>query len=87
MKGVILFPSTHYALRAEEVLNKEGLIVKLIPVPREFSSNCGIALEFDYTAKEKVNKILKEKKVETESIQQIADVRRRRCEGQSPEAI
>lgn len=71
MKGVVLFPSTHYALRAEEVLKSEGLIVNLIPVPREFSSNCGIALEFDYSDKEKVNKILQEKNVETEGIHEI----------------
>jgi len=73
MKGVVLFPSTHYALRAEEVLKKEGLTVNLIPVPREFSSNCGIALEFDSSDKEKVNKILQEKNVEIEGIHLITD--------------
>jgi len=75
MKGIVLFPSTHYALRAEDVLKKEGLTVNLIPVPREFSSNCGIALEFDYIDKEKVLKILQEKNVEIEGIHAIADVR------------
>jgi len=71
MKGVVLFPSTHYVLRAEEVLKGEGLNVNLIPVPREFSSNCGIALEFDYNNKEKVNKILQENKVEIEGIHDL----------------
>ncbi len=75
MSGVVLFPSTHYALRAEEVLKKEGLTVKLIPVPREFSSNCGIALEFNSAEKEKVANTLKEKKVEIESIHLITDDR------------
>jgi len=73
MKGTVLFPSTHYALRAEEALKQEGLTVKLVPVPREFSSNCGIALEFDCNNKEKVNKILQEKNVEIEGIHLITD--------------
>jgi len=73
MRGIILFPSTHYALRAEEALKQEGLTVKLVPVPREFSSNCGIALEFDYNNKEKVNKILQEKNVEIEGIHLITN--------------
>lgn len=45
-QGVVLFHTTSAALRAEKVLNKAGLTVKLIPTPRELSSDCGIALRF-----------------------------------------
>ena len=44
--GVILFHTTSAALRAEKVLQRSGLTVKLIPTPREFSSDCGMALRF-----------------------------------------
>ena len=42
--GVILFHTNSAALRAEKILLKAGLQAKLIPTPREFSSDCGIAL-------------------------------------------
>jgi hypothetical protein len=42
--AVILFYSTSYALRAESVLLGTGIPIKLIPVPRQLSSNCGVCL-------------------------------------------
>lgn len=44
--GVILFHTTSAALRAEKTAQRAGLAVKLIPTPREFSSDCGLALRF-----------------------------------------
>lgn len=46
-QGVVLFHTTTAALRAEKVAQKAGLKVKLIPTPRELSSDCGIALRFE----------------------------------------
>lgn len=46
-QGVVLFHTTTSALRAEKALKKAGLTVKLIPTPRELSSDCGIALRFE----------------------------------------
>ena len=46
--GVILAHTTSAALRAEKVLKRAGLTVKLIPTPREFSSDCGLAVRFDW---------------------------------------
>ncbi len=42
---IITFPSIHDALKAEKHCRKAGFKVKLIPVPRHISSNCGMALE------------------------------------------
>jgi hypothetical protein len=53
-QGVILFHTTSSALRAEKILQKEGLTVKLIPTPRELSSDCGIALHFEWTDREQI---------------------------------
>jgi hypothetical protein len=47
--GVVLFYTSSAALRAEKILLKGGLTVKLIPTPREFSSDCGISLRFNWS--------------------------------------
>jgi len=44
--GVVLFHTTTSAIRAEKILMKAGLVVKLVPTPRELSSDCGISLRF-----------------------------------------
>jgi hypothetical protein len=41
---VLTFHSTHDALRAEKLLLQAGLHPQCIPVPRQLSANCGIAL-------------------------------------------
>lgn len=46
MYGVVLFPGTQAAIRAEKILAKGGRTVKLIPTPRHLSSDCGVALRF-----------------------------------------
>ena len=42
--GIILFSSTQAAIRAERVLIQNCLAAKLVPTPRQFSSDCGTAL-------------------------------------------
>jgi hypothetical protein len=42
---VFLFHTSTAALRAEKLLKRAGLVVKLVPTPRQLSSDCGIALE------------------------------------------
>ena len=69
--GVILFHTTSYALRAEKKLVKEGFSVKLVPTPREFSSDCGVALRFEYSELERVTKLLNSAFVEIASIHQM----------------
>lgn len=44
--GVILFHTTTSAIRAEKILLKVGLLIKLVPTPRDLSSDCGISLRF-----------------------------------------
>jgi len=69
--GVILFPTTSAVMRAEKILIKAGYIIKLIPTPREFSSDCGIALRFEWNRCEAVRSALEETGVETEAIHQM----------------
>lgn len=41
---VFLVHSTSHALRAEKVLEEAGIDCKLIPVPRQLSSDCGVCV-------------------------------------------
>jgi hypothetical protein len=42
---MIILNSIHRVMRAEKVLKENGLKVNLVPVPREISSDCGVAIE------------------------------------------
>lgn len=44
--GVLLVPSVSHALRAEKLVQQAGIDCKLIPTPRQLSSDCGTALRF-----------------------------------------
>ena len=69
--GVILFHTNSSALRAEKILVKGGLTVKLIPTPREFSSDCGVALRFVWSDELHVRAILNSANVEVSSIHSL----------------
>jgi len=62
--GVILFHTTSAAMRAKKVLTGAGLSGKLIPTPRQFSSDCGIAWRFNWNEADQVRTVLDEARVE-----------------------
>jgi hypothetical protein len=66
--SVVLFHSASHALRAEKVLLEAGISNKMIPTPRQLSSNCGMALRFDSIDEEQVTRTLAEHKVPTNGI-------------------
>ncbi len=70
--GVILFFTTSSAMKAEKVLIGQGLKIKLIPVPREFSSDCGIALRFNGDDREKATSLLVSAGVEIDSVHELS---------------
>jgi len=63
MKCVFLFGSIHYVMKAEKLLKGKGMEVDLIPVPREISSDCGVAIELPLGLKENVLHLFKENKI------------------------
>ncbi len=71
MNGVVLFHTNSAALRAEKVLQRAGLAVKLIPTPREFSSDCGVALRFEWKEAARVQTLLDQARVQVAGIHQI----------------
>ena len=66
--GVILFHTTSSVMRAEKLLLKAGFNIKLVPTPREFSSDCGISIRFEWGKHEPINMLLEEEGVEFEAI-------------------
>jgi hypothetical protein len=66
--GVMLFHTSSAAFRAEKLLRKESLTAKLVPTPREYSSDCGIALRFDWGQETRVRELLESAHVEIASM-------------------
>jgi hypothetical protein len=69
--AVVLFHSTQGAMKAERVLLLAGFTVKLIPTPRQFSSNCGTALRCPWSDASAVRAALKSNGVEFQSIRKL----------------
>lgn len=63
-RGIVLFHTTSAVFRAEKVLAKAGVAVKLIPTPRELSSDCGIAIRFEGALTDQVARVLATAQVE-----------------------
>ena len=62
--GVILFHTTSAVLKTERLLLGQGFAVRLVPTPRQFSSDCGIALRFEWNRCEPVKSALNEARIE-----------------------
>ncbi len=58
-----LFHTTRSAIRAERVCKHEGITCKLVPVPRQFSSECGIAIEFDPSIEQRVRDLFSKEQI------------------------
>ena len=69
--GVVIFHTTSAVMKVEKLLVKEGYSVKLIPTPRQFSSDCGIALRFNQDFFEQVRMKLNEAGIEYAAINRI----------------
>jgi hypothetical protein len=69
--GIVLFHTSTTAMQAEAVLTKAGIPVRLIPTPRELSSDCGVSLRFDWLQNEEVCSHLEKARVETAGIHLI----------------
>lgn len=55
---VAIFHSIHRVLKAEKLLKQESVDFLLIPVPRQLTSDCGLALRFSPEAKDTLLGIL-----------------------------
>jgi hypothetical protein len=69
--GVVLFHTNSAVLRAEKILLREGFTIKLIPVPRHLSSDCGIALRFERSGETRIREVLETAGVPIDSIHNL----------------
>jgi hypothetical protein len=69
--GVILVTSTSHALKAERVLIKEKIPCKLIPVPRQLSSECGSCIRVPREHLELAFRLLKAANVGVDGMHEI----------------
>ena len=69
--AVILIDSTSHALRIEKLLGSQGLVCKLIPVPRHLSSDCGVCVRILKQDTPTVQALLSEQKIVFQSIEVI----------------
>ena len=70
-RAVALFHSSNYAMWAADVLKQNNIAHKLIPVPRELSSDCGYCVEIDCEHISKVRELLTSEKIEFDRIETI----------------
>jgi len=71
--AVFLFESTQGAIKAERALLRAGMTVKLIPTPRQLSSDCGTALRCSWSEAERVIEVLREASVSFASMHHVSE--------------
>lgn len=67
---VVLFFSTNFAIRAEKLAKDTGITVKLIPIPRHLSSDCGVCLRYLASDGERLRELLESCGVEYDRIEE-----------------
>ena len=71
MKLIILFHSTNHAMWAADILKENNITHKMIPVPRELSSDCGYCIQFFNSSKEHIDELLLNSNVEFDTIVEL----------------
>ena len=69
--GIVLVPTITAALHGEKTLKRADLDCKLIPVPRELSSNCGVSLRFRWEDVDEVKQRLVDAHVDTDGVHRL----------------
>ena len=58
--SLIFVPSISHALACERTLEGGGIKYKLIPVPRRYSSDCGVCIRISASDRSRTEKLLSE---------------------------
>ncbi len=57
---ILIFRGTHQVLSAEKRLKRGGVPMRLIPVPRSLTSDCGLAIRLSSSGKDRARDVLSE---------------------------
>ena len=71
---VFTFPTTHLAIKFEQIAKEEGRQVKLIPLPRKIGASCGFCGKV--TSKEEVDRLkemCQQQELEFENIYEVPE--------------
>lgn len=60
---VAIFHSIHRVMKAEKILKLAGADILLIPVPRQLTSDCGLAIRYAPAERERVEAVLEREKL------------------------
>lgn len=71
--GLIIFNSVHKVMKAEKALKKAGFDVRIMPVPRMLSSDCGLSLAFQYDRAQELEECLLEAGCAPEEVYRLVD--------------
>lgn len=55
---VALFQSVNHVMKAEKILLAEEIPIKIIPVPKMISSDCGVCIRFKNNLLKKIRDVL-----------------------------
>jgi hypothetical protein len=69
--GVFLLRTSSAALRAEALLTRAALEVRLVPVPRELSTACGVAVRFPWAQRDRAHDVLRTAGLEVAAIHRL----------------
>ena len=58
--SLIFVPSISHALACERILERTGIPRKLIPVPRRYSSDCGVCIRISAADRSRTENLLSE---------------------------
>jgi Mor family transcriptional regulator len=65
------FDSTHHALKFEKTLKENGIKLIVMPVPREISASCGLAVKFSIEDFDKAKELVKKYEISVKKFYQI----------------
>ncbi len=71
LKLVVTFHTTAEAMALEKAAKKRGLPGRMIPVPRELSTGCGISWTSPLEARDDLVALMEEMKIEKDEIHEI----------------
>jgi len=71
--GILIFHSIHRVMQAEKQLKAAGCDVRLLPVPRQLSSDCGLSLGFRFQDRARVEEELAAAGCGAEEVYRLAD--------------
>ncbi len=70
---VAIFHSIHRVLKAEKILKQASVDFLLIPVPRQLTSDCGLALRFSPETKDQLLEVLSAQELSPVELHQRKD--------------